>query len=54
MSGPDCRGEFWQARDKLEVDNRLRVSKGKRRMVGFYVMLMYGVVGGACEALWEV
>lgn len=31
---------FWRARDKLEVDDRLRMCKEKRRMGGFYVMLI--------------
>lgn len=39
-------GFFWRARDKLKVDDRLRMCKEKRRMGGFYVMLIPLVVGG--------
>lgn len=36
-------------RDKREVDDRLGMCKEKRKMGGFYVMLMSAVVGGSAD-----
>jgi hypothetical protein len=36
-------------RDKREVDDRLGMCKEKRRMGGFYVMLMSAEVGGSAD-----